>query len=446
MNRIFYFFIIVSVNIFAQNKTLVDGVFAVVGDDVIFYSDIDEQILQYQNQGLNLEDESLRNKVIEDLFYQKLLLHFAKQDSIIVDDTEVENSISQRISFFENQLGSIEKIENYFNKDINELTNELRPIIRNQQLIQKMQFEINKNTSVSPRDVEEFYYSLNKDSVPIIPAKYQVAHILKTPDAADFAIEETLKKLNDLRNRISKGADFSTMAILYSEDPGSSRNGGLYNDIKKGDFVKEFESVVFSLDVGELSEIFKTEYGYHIAKLIDRKGNKVNVRHILMTPKISNTDMLKTKAFLDSIKLEIESNRIDFETAAKMFSTDKETRFNSGLLINPVDNSSFFSVDRIDKVLLNEISNLSIGDITKPIYLKLENGKEAFRIVKLVNLVDEHVANLIDDYSFLSDYCLQLKQSKKLNEWYSKKINKLFIEFTEGNEKYDFYNKLISNE
>ena len=195
-----------------------------------------------------------------------------------------------------------------------------------------------------------------------------------------------------------------------------------------------------------MSEIFKTEYGYHIAKLIDRKGNKVNVRHILMTPKISNTDMLKTKAFLDSIKLEIESNRIDFETAAKMFSTDKETRFNSGLLINPVDNSSFFSVDRIDKVLLNEISNLSIGDITKPIYLKLENGKEAFRIVKLVNLVDEHVANLIDDYSFLSDYCLQLKQSKKLNEWYSKKINKLFIEFTEGNEKYDFYNKLISNE
>ncbi len=446
MNRIFYFFIIVSVNIFAQNKTLVDGVFAVVGDDVIFYSDIDEQILQYQNQGLNLEDESLRNKVIEDLFYQKLLLHFAKQDSIIVDDTEVENSISQRISFFENQLGSIEKIENYFNKDINELTNELRPIIRNQQLIQKMQFEINKNTSISPREVEEFYYSLNKDSVPIIPTKYQVAHILKTPDAADFAIEETLKKLNDLRNRISKGADFSTMAILYSEDPGSSRNGGLYNDIKKGDFVKEFESVVFSLDVGELSEIFKTEYGYHIAKLIDRKGNKVNVRHILMTPKISNTDMLKTKAFLDSIKLEIESNRIDFETAAKMFSTDKETRFNSGLLINPVDNSSFFSVDRIDKVLLNEISNLSIGDITKPIYLKLENGKEAFRIVKLVNLVDEHVANLIDDYSFLSDYCLQLKQSKKLNEWYSKKINKLFIEFTEGNEKYDFYNKLISNE
>ena len=159
MNRIFYVLIIVSINIFAQKKSLVDGVFAVVGDDVIFYSDIDEQIFQYQNQGLIQNDESLRNKVIEDLFYQKLLLHFANQDSVQVDDTEVENSISQRISFFENQLGSIEKVENYFNKDINELTNELRPIIRNQQLIQKMQFEINKNTSVSPRDVEDFYHS-----------------------------------------------------------------------------------------------------------------------------------------------------------------------------------------------------------------------------------------------------------------------------------------------
>jgi len=232
------------------------------------------------------------------LVFQKLLLYAAALDSIEIDNSEINNSINQRIAFFEEQFGSQEAIEQYFQKSITQLTTELTPIIHDQLLIQKMQHEITKSIDVSPLEVLNFYNSLDPDSVPMIDAQFQIAHILKIPDAADFSIEETLSKLEDLRNRILNGADFATMAILYSEDPGSSRNGGAYFQVKKDFFVKEFEAVAFSLNPGEISEIFETEFGYHIIELIERRGNELDLRHILMTPKISNKDMLQAKEFL----------------------------------------------------------------------------------------------------------------------------------------------------
>ena len=430
-----------------SERVLVEGVFAVIGDYVIFYSDIEDQIAQYRTQGLiNDNEDDIRSQIIEDLFYQKMLLHFSAQDSLEVDIAELENTVNQRILFFQEQLGSQEKVENYFDKSIDELIDELTPIIKNQLLIQKMQFEITKDVNISPLDVEKFYYSFSEDSLPVIPDQYQVAQILKTPEAAELAIEETLAKLEDLRQRILNGADFATMAILYSEDPGSSRNGGAYLDIKKGDFVREFESIAFSLDINELSEIFQTEYGYHIAQLIQRKGNKIDIRHILMTPKISNNDMLETKDFLDSLRLEIIDGEVNFELAAKKFSSDKETRYNGGLLINPNTNTSFFTQDDLDRVVYNEISTLSIGSITKPIYIKLPNGKEAYRIIKLVNKKDEHIANLDDDYNFLKNYCFQLKKDELLQGWYQKNIQKLHVQFSDESLDYDFYNNLLENE
>ena len=219
-----------------NQKSLVDGVFAIIGNHVIFHSDINNQVFQYESQNLSevLDSVTLREQVVEELFLQKILLHFAEVDSVNIDVNEIENNIIQRIAFFEEQLGSEEKVENYFQKSIIELTNELRPIIRDQLLIQKMQYEITKDLDVSPGEVEQFYNNLDKDSIPVIETQFQISHILKIPDAASIEIEETLSKLEDLRNRILQGADFSTMAILYSEDPGSSRNGGTYLNIKKG--------------------------------------------------------------------------------------------------------------------------------------------------------------------------------------------------------------------
>jgi peptidyl-prolyl cis-trans isomerase SurA len=236
------------------------------------------------------------------------------------------------------------------------------------------------------------------------------------------------------------------MAILYSEDPGSSRNGGAYYDIKKGDFVKEFEAVSFSLNIDEVSDIFSTEYGYHIAKLIDRKGNKIDVRHILMTPKISTQDMLNVKFFLDSIKQDINANVISFSAAAKDFSSDEETRYNSGLLINPNTNSSFFVTQELNPTILNQIETMSVGDITDPIYIKMPNGKEAYRIIKLVSKVDQHVSNLEDDYAFLQSYYLTIKKEKTIRLWYNEKVSDLFIEPSEALMNSDFYQKLLNNE
>jgi len=435
-----------NVDVAPQGSVFVDGVFAVIGDHVIFHSDIDEQIMQYQTQGI--DDVNLKDKVIEELFFQKMLLHFADLDSIVVDVNEVESTIEQRIAFFEQQLGSKEKVEEYFQKSIIELVNELKPIVNNQLLVQKMQYKIVQDVDVSPSELEDFYHNLHKDSIPVIETQFQVSQILKKPDPSNSAIEETLSKLEDLRNRILKGADFSTMAILYSEDPGSSRNGGAYYKIKKGFFVKEFEAVAFSLQVDEISEIFETEFGYHIVQLIERRGNEIDVRHILMTPKISNQNMLDAKVFLQSLKDDVIDHTMSFSVAAEQFSSDQNTKFNGGLLINPNTNNSFFSISELETVdgsLLNEIALLSVGDITDPMYIKLPSGKEAYRIIKLVSKQNEHTANLTDDYPYLKNYFFNLKKARNLNQWYKDKVKDIYISSSDMSN-YEFYNKLLSNE
>ena len=427
-----------------KEYNLIDGIFAVIGNQVIFHSDIENQVLQYKNQGVI--DDNLKNKVVEDLFFQKMLLNAAEIDSVEVDASEIDNSIKQRVLFFEEQLGSIDKVENYFNKSIDELITELRPMIKDQLIVQKMQYEITKNIDISPLEVKNFYNDFNADSLPVIPAQYQVAQVLKVPEAADLAISETLSKLEDLRDRIVKGADFSTMAILYSEDPGSSRSGGAYYGIKKGDFVKEFEAVAFSLELDELSEIFETEYGYHVAQLINRKGNQIDVRHILMTPKISNNEMLFAKHFLDSLRIEIISDNITFSVVAKEFSSDKDTRYNGGLLINPNTNNSYFSLEELDRSILNDVKSLSVGGVTPPIYVKLPNGQEAYRIIKLVDKKEEHIANLSDDYAFLKNYCFTKKQDMELRKWYNKYVEDLYVYSKENLLQYDFYKNLLNHE
>ena len=287
----------------------------------------------------------------------KILLHFAALDSIEVDNNEIENELNQRMLYFEQQLGSKEKVLEYFQKpSITDLSAEFRPLIRDQKIIQKMRYEITKNTTVSPLEVSKFYSKLDVDDIPVISEQFKIAQIIKIPDAAVLSVEETLSKLEDLRNRILNGADFATMAILYSEDPGTNRNGGALYEIRKGmGLAKQFEAVAFSLSPGDVSEIFETEFGYHIIELIERRGNEVDLRHILMTPKISNKDMLQAQSFLKSLKSDIIAQEITFFEAAQEFSSDSETRYNGGVLINPNTNNSLFSSSEIDPVLLNEL-------------------------------------------------------------------------------------------
>ena len=441
-----------TVNNFSSEPILVDGIFAVVGDNVIFHSDINSLIeqyeSQYQMQGVKYSDFEIREQVVEELLLQKILLHFAALDSIEVDNNEIENELNQRMLYFEQQLGSKEKVLEYFQKpSITDLSAEFRPLIRDQKIIQKMRYEITKNTTVSPLEVSKFYSKLDVDDIPVISEQFKIAQIIKIPDAAVLSVEETLSKLEDLRNRILNGADFATMAILYSEDPGTNRNGGALYEIRKGmGLAKQFEAVAFSLSPGDVSEIFETEFGYHIIELIERRGNEVDLRHILMTPKISNKDMLQAQSFLKSLKSDIIAQEMTFFEAAQEFSSDSETRYNGGVLINPNTNNSLFSSSEIDPVLLNEINLLEVGQMTDPVYIKLPNGKEAYRIVKLVAKYPEHVANLSDDYAFLNNYFNNIKQQEEINDWYRHKIKDVYIYSTDNLYSYSFYNNLVNNE
>ncbi len=303
---------------FSQNsKEMIDGVVAVVGDEVVFLSDLQESINQYEVQFGEPNTEQLTTQVLEELLFQKLLLHHASIDSIVVGESEVINNLNRRMDYLISTLGSERKVEKYFDKSLSKIKETLEFSIRDQMTVQLMQQEITSSIEITPSDVYEFFNNLDQDSLPFLEDQFKVAQILILPSPSDSSLMETKKKLNNLRNRIESGDKFSTMAILYSEDPGSSRNGGEYSDIKKGQLTKKFESVIFSLSPDEISSVFETEYGFHIAELIERKGGVVDFRHILMIPKIFQHQMEETKKFLISLKDILDNNETNFEKSAK---------------------------------------------------------------------------------------------------------------------------------
>ena len=257
--------------------------------------------------------------------------------------------------------------------------------------------------------------------MPYLDEQFKIGQILILPNPSDSSLIQTKEKLNNLRNRILTGDKFSTMAILYSEDPGSSRNGGEYVNIKKGQLTKQFEAVIYSLSPGEISNVFETEYGFHIAELTNRTGGIVDFRHILMIPKIFQHQMEETKTFLTSLKDIIENGESTFEKAAKDFSNDDETKYNGGLLINPQTGEHSFFIDELDPLLKNKLKDLEEGSIIGPLYYKLPDGKESYRLVKLIQKTEPHFANINQDYNLIKMYAENEKKQKKLSNWINSK-------------------------
>jgi peptidyl-prolyl cis-trans isomerase SurA len=267
------------------------------------------------------------------LLFQKLLVHHAEVDSVEVGDEEVEGNMDRRIQQLIAQMGGDRrKLEDYYGKSIIEIKEEMRPLMKEQLTAQRMQFAITDGVEVTPTEIQEFYNSIPQDSLPLINTEVELAQIVKYPDVAEEAKQEVIDKLNDLRERILNGSSFASMAILYSEDPGSNKNGGMYNGIKRGQFVKEFEAVAFNLQADEVSEPFETEYGYHIVQLIQKRGEELDLRHILIKPKLSQENLEEAKAFLDSISSMITAGNLTWDEAAEQFSDDEQTKFNGGVL------------------------------------------------------------------------------------------------------------------
>lgn len=419
--------LMIGQNLFSQPGQLIDQVVAVVGNNIILDSDIENQYLQLLAQGFDYEGD-LKCQIFEDLLYQKLLLNQAIIDSVEVTEAEVEQRLDTRLSMIIHQAGSEQELEDYFGKSMTEIKNDLRTMLREQLLTQKMQSQITDDINITPSEVRSYYKGLPKDSIPLINSEVVLAEIEYKPTISDEEIQAVKDRLNGFLERIKNGDKFSTLAILYSEDPGSAKNGGELGYISRKDLVPEFAAVAFNLkEPGEVSKIVETDYGYHIIQLIDRRGERINIRHILLTPKVPYTEKIRAMNFLDSLANEIRLGNISFEDAALKYSTNEETRANGGLLVNPATGMAKFETDELDRRMYATIKKLKAGEISDPVESRNEQNKVIYKIVKLNNRTEPHVANLKQDYQYLQDAALENKKQKAIDQWINSKQKATYI-------------------
>lgn len=417
--------------LYAQQSQVIDKVVAVVGKNIIMQSDIEEQYMQYRLQGgIKGSASSIRCEILEDQLFRKLMLNQAEIDSIEVTDDQVNQEMEYRIRYYVNQLGSQEKLEKYYNKTMKEIRDELREIIKDQKLIEEVQRKIVDGVSATPSDVRDFYKSIPKDSIPMISSQYEIAQLVKRPP---ITLDEKLavkEKLYELRTRILKGDRFSTMALLYSEDPGSSKKGGELGFKGRGEFVPEFEAAAFALKDGEISEVVETEYGFHIIQLIERRGDYVNVRHILLKVKVSPTALQQAYNELDSIANLIRNDSITFDEAVKKFS-DEDDKVNGGYLVNPNTGSTLFDAEDLDQQVSVVVNSLQVGEVSDPVPMKTKNDKDAFRLLIIKKKTTPHKANLKEDYALIQQWTMQKLRQDAINKWIDAKSSKAYVKITD---------------
>ena len=408
---------------------ILDKVIAVVGKNPLLLSEVETNLLQ-QKEKTTL-DKNARCKTFEDLLFQKLLLSQADRDSIVVADAEVDGELNRRIQYYVGMLGSEEKFEEFYGKRISVFKDELRDDVKNQLLAQKMQQKVTGDTKLTPNEVRLFFNTLPIDSLPLINSELEIGHIVKKPPVSELAKTEVRAQLEVYRTRVINGESMSVIAALYSEDPGSAKNGGRYESVMRGQMVPEFESVAFRLKQGEVSEIFETSYGYHFMQLVARKGESVDVRHVLMSPKISQLDVLKAKEELDSIRELIVNGTLKFNDAAMIYSNDKDTKQNGGLIVNPASNSTKWELEEIGQMDQNLVfmleNQMKVGDVTPVLQHVGSDAKQAWRIVYLKSRTDPHKANMNDDYTKLLNMASFEKQKTLVKDWIAKKSKVTYI-------------------
>jgi peptidyl-prolyl cis-trans isomerase SurA len=415
----------------AQEPMIIDQVVAVVGRNIILQSDVENQYIQYRLQrGISGTADEIRCQILEDLLFQKLMLNQAEVDSVTVTSVQVEMEMERRLRYFISELGSQEKLEQYYNKSINEIKDELRLLVEDQMLVEQVQNEIMASVQVTPSEIKAFFRSIPKDSIPMVNTEYEIAHIVKKPP---ISIDEKLavrERLHEIRKRILDGERFSTMAILYSEDPGSARKGGELGLYGRGELYPEFEAVAFRLKDGEVSEIVETEAGFHVLQLIERRGEYVNVRHILLAAKASPESLEAARLELDSIAGLIQGGEITFEEAVRQFS-DEEKKADGGMLLNPFTGSVRFEAEQLDPQVSFVIDRLKVGELSNAVPMKMEDGKDAFRLLMLKHKTEPHIANLQEDYNRIQGWAMGKKQQEAVDKWIQNKSKTAFINIIE---------------
>ena len=435
----------------AQNHQpqVVDKVVAVVGKNIILQSDIENQYIQYRLQGMtDGTGKDVRSRILEDLLLQKLMLNQAEMDSITVTDEQVDAELNRRIRSLVNRYGSQEKMESLFGKTMSEIKEEVRQAAKDNMLQEQVQSKIMENVVVTPKEVKDFFLDIPKDSLPTISPSYEIVQIVKRPPVS---IDEKLQvkdRLYQIRKRILEGeSSFATMAVLYSEDPGSARQGGELGLTGKGVWAPEFENVAFNLRDGEISDVVETEFGFHIIQLIERKGETVNCRHILLTAKVPVEALEKAQNQLDSVAQLIRNGDMTFEEACKKYSDD-DSKNNGGYIANAATGGNWLSLQEMNdlgeyypeyKNLAFVISRLEVGEVSNPVPMTTNENNDAFRLVMVKRKSEAHQANLKEDYSLIQNWALNQKRQQAIGKWVTNKAAKAYIHLDDTYKDYDFY-------
>ena len=431
-----------SFTTYAQStrRVKIDGVTAVVGDYVILDSDIEKLKVDIENQGAaagEISDCQLLGKLMEDRLYA----HQAVQDSLLVSDTEVNATSDRQIQQLASQIGSVEKVLEFYNQpDLQSFKDELYDINKLRMLAEKMKMEIVGEVEVTPEEVRQFFYEIPITKRPVFGAELEIAQIVKQPKPSEEEKRRVIQRLEQIRQDvIENGSSFSVKAILYSQDPGSKSSGGAYSMTRETPFVKEFKDVAFSLREGEISEPFETDFGYHIILVEKIRGQEVDLRHILIIPEISNEQITAAQTQLDSIRNEIIADRLSFEDAALQFSDETETKYDGGILRNPQDYSARFELTNMDPTLYNQVARLRDNEISKPIREDdPRGGAPKFKIMKIANRYDEHMADFARDYTKIKELALADKERKLIEKWISEKIEQTYVQINDSRKGCDF--------
>lgn len=440
------FAVLAVVSAAKAQDNVIDEVVWVVGDEIILRSQVEEQYknMQYEKQKIEGDPYCF---IPEQMAVNKLFLHQAGLDSITVSDSQVMQDVDRRINFFIDNIGSKEKVEEYFGKPMHELRDLLTEMVRDQSIVQEMQRELVKDIKVTPSDVRRYYDIMPKDSVPFVPMQVEVQVMKLYPFIPQSDIDNIKARLREYTDRVMNGeTEFSTLAILYSEDPGSARQGGETGFTGRAEWVPEFADAAFALnDPKKVSKIVETEFGYHIIQLVERRGDRVNVRHILLKPKASDTEKEKSIAKLDSIRNDIINGEFTFEEAVTALSQDKDTRNNHGLMVNPRTGISRFEMADLPQEIAKAIANLQPGEISKPfIMVDQKMGRDVAAIVKLKTRVPGHKANISDDYQMIKSIVENKKKGDFIEEWIKTKQKNTFVRIKDGWQncefKYDGWN------
>jgi len=431
-------------NQFVRQK--IDGVAAVVGDFIILDSDIDKTLIDLQSQGVNVDQFdrcSLLGKLMED----KLYAHHAEQDSLDVDNEQIYSYVDQTIDYFLNQLGNMEKVlEFYKKKDEQSFRQELFEINRINQLSETMQTSIIDEIEITPEEVRVFFENIPRYDLPIFGAELEISQIVVKPEISQEDKNKIIQRLESIKNDVVvNGSSFATKAILYSQDPGSRSSGGKYtlNRSRKNQMVKEFEDVAYRLKQGEVSEPFETDYGWHIVKVDKVRGQEIDVRHILLKPEVSNNALLEAKKKIDLIKKRIEDKELTFEEAAKSLSDEKATKNNGGVLINPTTGDTRFELTKIDPVLYTQIQRLKDNEVSAPLLEQDNVGSSSYKIIKVSNRYDEHVADYSKDFLKIKELALKEKQLNTIQTWMTEKIIETYISVNQDSRECNFANKWL---